>query len=43
MQRYWLGMPALAAACALALPAAAQKNDVPGISDTEIKIGQTMP
>jgi branched-chain amino acid transport system substrate-binding protein len=43
MHSYWLGMPALAAACALALPAAAQKNYAPGISDTEIKIGQTMP
>jgi branched-chain amino acid transport system substrate-binding protein len=43
MQRYWLGLPALAAACALALPAAAQKHDVPGVSDTEIKLGQTMP
>ena len=37
MQRYWLGMPALVAACALALPAAA-KDDVPGVSDTEIKL-----
>jgi branched-chain amino acid transport system substrate-binding protein len=43
MQRHWLGLPTLAAACALALPAAAQKHDVPGVSDTEIKLGQTMP
>ena len=31
------------AAMALAVPAAAQKNYAPGITDTEIKIGQTSP
>jgi branched-chain amino acid transport system substrate-binding protein len=36
---------AMAAACAmlLAVPASAQKNYGPGVSDSEIKIGQTMP
>jgi ABC-type branched-subunit amino acid transport system substrate-binding protein len=34
---------ALVAAAALVLPAAAQKNDVPGVSAGEIKIGQTEP
>jgi branched-chain amino acid transport system substrate-binding protein len=33
----------LLAMALLVVPAAAQKNNAPGISDTEIKIGQTMP
>ena len=33
----------IAAACALVFPAAAQKKYGPGASDTEIKLGQTMP
>ena len=43
MKNYRLGVSALALACALALPAAAEKKYAPGVSDTEIKIGQTMP
>jgi len=43
MNHPWLALPALAAAVALATPAAAQKNYGPGVSDTEIKLGQTMP
>jgi branched-chain amino acid transport system substrate-binding protein len=40
----WMGTGlGITAAVALALPAAAQKNYAPGISDTEIKIGQTQP
>jgi branched-chain amino acid transport system substrate-binding protein len=39
--RFWAA--ALLLALALAHPAAAQKNYAPGISDSEIKIGQTMP
>src|SRR5262245_37417477 len=35
--------PALLLALAFAHPAAAQKNYAPGVSDREIKIGQTMP
>jgi branched-chain amino acid transport system substrate-binding protein len=38
-----LWAPALLFALALAQPAAAQKKYAPGVSDTEIKIGQTMP
>ena len=43
MRTYWLAAPALALACALAPPAAAQKHYGPGVTDTTIKIGQTMP
>ena len=43
MKSHWFGLPALVLACALALPAAAQKKYAPGVSDSEIKIGQTMP
>ncbi len=43
MKSHWLALSALAAALALAAPAAAQKNYGPGVTDTEIKIGQTMP
>jgi branched-chain amino acid transport system substrate-binding protein len=38
-----LWAPALLLALAMASPAAAQKNDGPGVSDSEIKLGQTMP
>ncbi len=37
------GLAAVLAVLALAEPAAAQKNYGPGVTDTEIKIGQTMP
>ena len=40
-QRLWL--PALIIALAVAQPAMAQKKYAPGISDAEIKFGQTMP
>jgi branched-chain amino acid transport system substrate-binding protein len=43
MRKSWLVLPALALAGALALPAAAQKKYGPGVTDTEIKLGQTMP
>ena len=44
MERYWiLGVPAVALALALAPPAAAQKKYGPGVTDTEITLGQTMP
>ena len=43
MRNYWLGVPALALAFALAPPALAQKHYGPGVTDTEIKLGQTMP
>ncbi len=43
MRNHWLVLPALALAFALAPPAAAQKQYGPGVTDTEIKIGQTMP
>jgi branched-chain amino acid transport system substrate-binding protein len=43
MQNYWLGVPALTLAFAIASPAAAQKHYGPGVSDSEIMIGQTMP
>jgi len=44
MIRQWLGMPGVVLACALAYPAAAaEKNYAPGVTDTEIKLGQTMP
>jgi branched-chain amino acid transport system substrate-binding protein len=44
MKHHWLGASALVVASALALPAAAaEKKYAPGITDTEIKIGQTMP
>src|SRR5262249_23934732 len=41
----WYGLPAaaLVAAALIATPASAQKKYGPGVSDTEIKIGQTMP
>jgi branched-chain amino acid transport system substrate-binding protein len=41
----WSAMAVLAAACAVlaAAPASAQKRYDPGASDSEIKIGQTMP
>jgi branched-chain amino acid transport system substrate-binding protein len=42
--RLWTGrLLAFAAVALLALPALAQRKYAPGISDTEIKIGQTMP
>jgi branched-chain amino acid transport system substrate-binding protein len=43
MNPFWLGAPALALAVALALPAAAEKKYGPGVTDTEITLGQTMP
>ncbi|MDB5899710.1 MAG: branched-chain amino acid transporter substrate-binding protein [Ramlibacter sp.] len=44
MQRRTLTQAAIALAAALTLgPALAQKGNAPGISDKEIKIGQTMP
>jgi branched-chain amino acid transport system substrate-binding protein len=44
MGKHWLlGTAALALAVALATPAPAQKKYAPGVSDSEIKIGQTMP
>jgi len=44
MIRQWLGMPAVLLACTLAhSAAAAEKNYAPGVTDTEIKLGQTMP
>ena len=39
--QYWA--PALLLSLALAQPAAAQKKYGPGVTDSEIKIGQTMP
>jgi len=41
--RYWLLKCLVAAAFALPGPAMAQKKYDPGASDTEVKIGQTMP
>jgi branched-chain amino acid transport system substrate-binding protein len=44
MGKHWLfGASAMALVLAIAQPAAAQKKYAPGVSDTEIKIGQTMP
>jgi branched-chain amino acid transport system substrate-binding protein len=43
MRHYWLALPALALAFAVAPPAMAQKQYGPGVTDTEIKMGQTMP
>jgi branched-chain amino acid transport system substrate-binding protein len=44
MAKHWLfGASAMALVLAIAQPAAAQKKYAPGVSDTEIKIGQTMP
>jgi len=43
MKHHWLGASALVLASAIALPAAAEKNYAPGVTDTEIKIGQTQP
>ena len=43
MKTTLFGLAALTAALALSLPAAAEKKYSPGASDTEIKIGQTMP
>jgi branched-chain amino acid transport system substrate-binding protein len=43
MRTYWLALPAFALAFALAPPATAQKHYGPGVTDTEIKLGQTMP
>ena len=45
MHRYRLALPLLAwfAFAALAAPAAAEKKYDPGVSDSEIKLGQTMP
>jgi branched-chain amino acid transport system substrate-binding protein len=44
MGKHWLlGTAALALTVALATPGAAEKKYAPGVSDTEIKIGQTMP
>jgi len=40
---YWLSASALAIAVALTPPAFAQKKYGPGVTDKEIKIGQTMP
>ena len=41
--RHLLACSGVALGLALALPALAQKKYDPGASDTEIKIGQTMP
>jgi branched-chain amino acid transport system substrate-binding protein len=44
MKKHWLfGASAMALALALAQPAAAQKKNGPGVTDTEITLGQTMP
>ena len=43
MRSYWLAVPAFALAVGLVPAAAAEKNYGPGVSDTEIKLGQTMP
>ncbi|HEV2546506.1 MAG TPA: ABC transporter substrate-binding protein [Stellaceae bacterium] len=44
MEKHWLfGASGMVLALALATPAAAEKKYAPGVSDTEIKIGQTMP
>ncbi len=43
MRRFRRAMLVLAMVAATALPARAQKNYAPGISDSEIRIGQTMP
>ena len=43
MKTTLFGLAALTAALVLSLPAAAEKKYSPGASDTEIKIGQTMP
>src|SRR5512134_682749 len=39
----WKACAAVVCAAVLAMPALAQKRYGPGVSDTEIKIGQTMP
>ncbi len=43
MQRYWLAVPALALVVGLVPASAAEKSYGPGVSDSEITIGQTMP
>ena len=43
MKTTLFSLAALTAALVLSLPAAAEKKYSPGASDTEIKIGQTMP
>jgi branched-chain amino acid transport system substrate-binding protein len=43
MRSYWPALPAVAFGLALAGPALAQKSYGPGVTDTEIKLGQTMP
>src|SRR5581483_2638144 len=44
MGKHWLfGASAMALALAIAQPAAAQKKYGPGVTDTEITLGQTMP
>jgi branched-chain amino acid transport system substrate-binding protein len=42
MRSYWLAVSALALAVGLVPAAAAEKSYGPGVSDTEIKLGQTM-
>jgi branched-chain amino acid transport system substrate-binding protein len=43
MRSYWPALPAIMLFAALASPALADKSYGPGVSDTEIKLGQTMP
>jgi branched-chain amino acid transport system substrate-binding protein len=43
MRRYWPAAPAIVLSLALISPALAEKSYGPGVSDTEIKLGQTMP
>jgi branched-chain amino acid transport system substrate-binding protein len=43
MRKYKFALPILMLALSLAQPAGAEKKYAPGITDTEIKIGQTMP
>ena len=43
MRSYWPALPAVMLSVALVSPALADKSYGPGVSDTEIKIGQTMP
>jgi branched-chain amino acid transport system substrate-binding protein len=43
MRSYWPALPAIMLSLALVSPALADKSYGPGVSDTEIKLGQTMP
>jgi len=43
MRQFYRSLLVLAVAALAALPAQAEKRTAPGISDSEIRIGQTMP